>query len=582
MIRRLTHALLILIAAAFVPRSVWAATDVALRVDAGISENELTVQAENSGGRSAENLALAIELNGQQIRPQIPASLAPGKRFTVQITMPHQSAPGSYPVVLELRYRNGETPGALSVRSVLVYNEQRPSLLSVPCGLPKLTLGIQSFDLPAVSAPVSQRLILPAHIRQVAAKPRGATVEYFLENSRADLLSQSDYFLVVERTEPAGHSTAICRSLITTRPTAVRSGGSAVGYGAAAALAFAVLAWLVASGSLTAASEGSALVNARWLFSIGIVAALLTILHGFSPVFSGPNYDYFRAYGELPLFYYMVLGNHTVLKYLIRPQPGSDKYWHLLCSILSNTPGLRKKFRQPGSSFDGKRAWLAIRTIAVKAFYVPLLTSWLINDIFHQYNLTSHFRFSFAQCAAYLIALCIFVDVLVFTAGYLTELPQLRNEIKSVDASILGWVVCLMCYPPFTQLSIGLLDIPLNESWKPADGLLSTAATTAIAALWCLYTWATLALGFRASNLTNRGIVDRGPYRFVRHPAYVAKLSVWILSSFALGTMNFYLILTLIIVYGLRAFTEEQHLRADPEYVSYAQRVKWRAIPGLF
>ena len=44
-----------------------------------------------------------------------------------------------------------------------------------------------------------------------------------------------------------------------------------------------------------------------------------------------------------------------------------------------------------------------------------------------------------------------------------------------------------------------------------------------------VYAWATLALGLRASNLTNRGIVTTGPYRWLRHPAYVAKnLSWWI------------------------------------------------------
>ena len=42
-----------------------------------------------------------------------------------------------------------------------------------------------------------------------------------------------------------------------------------------------------------------------------------------------------------------------------------------------------------------------------------------------------------------------------------------------------------------------------------------------------IYVWASLALGWRASNLTNRGIVTTGPYRWLRHPAYAAKNVSW-------------------------------------------------------
>ena len=42
-----------------------------------------------------------------------------------------------------------------------------------------------------------------------------------------------------------------------------------------------------------------------------------------------------------------------------------------------------------------------------------------------------------------------------------------------------------------------------------------------------VFAWSSVALGFKASNLTNRGIVSRGPYAFVRHPAYAAKNLAW-------------------------------------------------------
>lgn len=53
--------------------------------------------------------------------------------------------------------------------------------------------------------------------------------------------------------------------------------------------------------------------------------------------------------------------------------------------------------------------------------------------------------------------------------------------------------------------------------------------TCIITCLWGIFAWASLSLGFKASNLTNRGIVTKGPYRWVRHPAYAAKLGIWLI-----------------------------------------------------
>jgi steroid 5-alpha reductase family enzyme len=92
-----------------------------------------------------------------------------------------------------------------------------------------------------------------------------------------------------------------------------------------------------------------------------------------------------------------------------------------------------------------------------------------------------------------------------------------------------------------------------------------------------VYVLATIAFGVRFSNLTHRGILTNGPYRFTKHPAYVAKNSSWWLTAtpflahdsvaqaikrcLMLGLMNF--------MYFMRAKTEERHLSQDPTYVEY-------------
>jgi protein-S-isoprenylcysteine O-methyltransferase Ste14 len=99
--------------------------------------------------------------------------------------------------------------------------------------------------------------------------------------------------------------------------------------------------------------------------------------------------------------------------------------------------------------------------------------------------------------------------------------------------------------------------------------------------LWGIFVWASISLGFKASNLTNRGIVKTGPYRFVRHPAYAAKVLIWIIQGIFFGQFGIFIMLGFMLIYFLRAWTEERHLSMDPDYVEYMRLVKWRFIPGI-
>jgi steroid 5-alpha reductase family enzyme len=86
--------------------------------------------------------------------------------------------------------------------------------------------------------------------------------------------------------------------------------------------------------------------------------------------------------------------------------------------------------------------------------------------------------------------------------------------------------------------------------------------------------------------LTHRGIITNGPYRFTKHPAYIAKNLTWWMISLPFladggiqALRHCILLLMLNGVYGLRAWTEERHLSRDPTYVAYRQ---WMEANGLF
>ena len=166
--------------------------------------------------------------------------------------------------------------------------------------------------------------------------------------------------------------------------------------------------------------------------------------------------------------------------------------------------------------------------------------------------------------------------------GYCLESQWLRNKTKSVEPTALGWAAALSCYPPFND-SLGTY-LPLDSSHafitNPTGQLV---CRWLMLAAFTIYAWATIAFGMKFSNLTNRGIISRGPYRFLRPPAYVCKGFAWwmeYLPNMSLQTAFF--LVCLNGVYALRAWTEERHLSEDPDYREYKKKVRWVLIPGVY
>ena len=191
------------------------------------------------------------------------------------------------------------------------------------------------------------------------------------------------------------------------------------------------------------------------------------------------------------------------------------------------------------------------------------------------------------------------IDLIPFVIGYLTELSILNNKIRTVDTNIVGIIFCLMCYAPFGHSTIDFLG------WNQSDNPNITGDFSLINSVFLLiglffmaiYSWASVTLGFKASNLTNRGIVTKFPYNIVRHPAYICKNIFWFCTTIQLLFVDFHspdfnlksyllrsglIILAFLfwaLIYYFRAVTEERHLMQDPDYQEYCKKVHWRFIP---
>jgi protein-S-isoprenylcysteine O-methyltransferase Ste14 len=179
------------------------------------------------------------------------------------------------------------------------------------------------------------------------------------------------------------------------------------------------------------------------------------------------------------------------------------------------------------------------------------------------------------------------IDVSLGLIGYLCSSRWLRNKSKSVDSSLSGWMVALVCYPPFNSITHNYL--PYSQSSGSPYAILqyewiAILLKVIILLLFAIYVWATMAFGLRFSNLTNRGILTKGPYAWVRHPAYFCKNLAWwgeSIRSFS-SPGQFLFLAVWNVIYFLRAYTEERHLRQDPDYLAYCERVKYKFIPGVW
>lgn len=80
----------------------------------------------------------------------------------------------------------------------------------------------------------------------------------------------------------------------------------------------------------------------------------------------------------------------------------------------------------------------------------------------------------------------------------------------------------------------------------------------------------------------NRGVIQNGLYRFVRHPVYLAELIVVLGVTLANPTFHNAAIWICECALQLaRARAEERFLSADPVYRAYCTRVRYRLVPPL-
>ncbi|MEJ2549781.1 MAG: isoprenylcysteine carboxylmethyltransferase family protein [Anaerolineales bacterium] len=141
---------------------------------------------------------------------------------------------------------------------------------------------------------------------------------------------------------------------------------------------------------------------------------------------------------------------------------------------------------------------------------------------------------------------------------------------------------------PFVSWIIAGLDERFG--WTPdlPDGI-QIAALLVIFLGSNIGTWAMLSNRFFSSQVRiqhDRGqtVVSTGPYRFVRHPGYAGGVLSWLAAPVFFS--SYWLVIPTVIVIALtvvRTALEDRTLLEElPGYREYAQKVRYRLLPGIW
>ncbi len=267
-----------------------------------------------------------------------------------------------------------------------------------------------------------------------------------------------------------------------------------------------------------------------------------------------------------------------------RMEKPEDSYYHLGQSLLG------KHKLDKVAVIQLLLGWL------VKLFFLPLMVVYLNNNLnsFHEYNTSwAYLSQNFTRAYDFFWLLFFTIDLAFVTVGYMLTLRLFDSHIRSTEPTVLGWVSAIICYQPFMgALSTLYLAYNLDNytwgAWLEGNDLAYVIWGSIIIISLFIYAMASVMFGIRFSNLTHRGIITNGPFRYSKHPAYLSKnLSWWMISipfisqsgDVAEAIRSSSMLLVMNGIYYVRAKTEERHLMRDPVYQEYAA---WIDQHGLF
>src|SRR6516162_5858656 len=180
-----------------------------------------------------------------------------------------------------------------------------------------------------------------------------------------------------------------------------------------------------------------------------------------------------------------------------------------------------------------------------------------------------------------IISVCWLVFVAIWTIAAVSTKRTVYRETRA--QRLRYWVLLVIAY--FLLLYGGRLPLPLNLRIVPHVAPTAWAAAILCATGLAFALWARVALGRNWSGVVTlkegHELVERGPYRFVRHPIYTGLLSMFFATALVQRHVaGFAGVLLMFASFWIKLGREEElMLQQFPErYAAYQLRAK-RIIP---
>ena len=159
-----------------------------------------------------------------------------------------------------------------------------------------------------------------------------------------------------------------------------------------------------------------------------------------------------------------------------------------------------------------------------------------------------------------------------------------KEDVKGWDRMILFFILV----GPLAMLIVAGLDERFG--WSPQIPLALQLVALAIMMLgYVVGTWAMAVNRYfsavvRIQKDRGQTVVSDGPYRFVRHPSYATGIVSCLVTPIMLGSLWALIAGGLtVILYIVRTALEDRTLHDElPGYAEYAQRVRYRLLPGIW
>lgn len=190
-----------------------------------------------------------------------------------------------------------------------------------------------------------------------------------------------------------------------------------------------------------------------------------------------------------------------------------------------------------------------------------------------------------------LIFLSVYAVCFILTSLILfLKAPQLMDERRVKHDNVKRWDKPLvrafqaMYFPMFI-----LSGLDRRWNWSKVAIGVSIVALILVIAFFVIATWSPLVnphLETYVRIQTDRGhqVIDSGPYSIVRHPTYIGLAIFFIAIPLSLGSLVGLIPSSIaVLCLAIRTYLEDKTLLTElGGYSAYAQRVRYRWLPGLW